>query len=123
MKTQFEGLQEKRHRFFLGPEKNRARDLVEWLNALSDRPLEPPRPAMPTLARLGLPSSRTTGSGYFAQNDLRLSHFLRIFIVFAFIASPMCSMTTVCLCQAISITETKNLETCSKLQPGMQAPA
>ncbi|KXH44134.1 YDG/SRA domain-containing protein [Colletotrichum simmondsii] len=50
MKTPSEGLQERRHRFFLGPEKNSARDLVQWLNALSDQPWEPPRPPMPTLA-------------------------------------------------------------------------
>ncbi|KAK1485146.1 YDG/SRA domain-containing protein [Colletotrichum tamarilloi] len=59
MKTPSEGLQEKRHRFFLGPEKNSARDLVQWLNALSDRPLEPPRPALPTLAPTPAPTSST----------------------------------------------------------------
>ncbi|KAK1448107.1 hypothetical protein CMEL01_16811, partial [Colletotrichum melonis] len=64
MKTPSEGLQEKRHRFFVGPEKNRARDLVQRLNALSNRPLEPARPALPTLvptpARTSSTAARST---------------------------------------------------------------
>lgn len=50
MKTPPEGIQGQQYRFFVGPEKTKARGLVEWLNALADRPLPPPRPAMPTLA-------------------------------------------------------------------------
>ncbi|KAK7444954.1 hypothetical protein Landi51_08312 [Colletotrichum acutatum] len=84
MKTPSEGLQEKRHRFFSPPEKARARDLVEWLNALADRPL-PTAPCRPPLAvpstvnartRAAWSSSRKTRSGYFAQTteDYRTFH-------------------------------------------------
>ncbi|EXF79850.1 hypothetical protein CFIO01_08307 [Colletotrichum fioriniae PJ7] len=130
MKTPPEGIQGQQYRFFVGPEKARASDLVEWLNALADRHCRPPLAAASTgnaHTRAAWSISRTTGSGCFAQTTYDYRILQQSLLILAVVTSLMCSMTTFWVCQAVYFTPPTMLETCSKMfkyfKPGLQALA